>query len=460
MAGPRFTGAVAKYPARSALGAYTALIVIGALLLRLPMCHADAARPLSLLDAAFMSTSAVCVTGLSVRSVGHDLSFLGQAVLLGLIQLGGIGIITVTTLVSLGDRKSANVRQNLAVAEALGSRATDDPRWVVRMVVTAVLAIEGLGFVLLFARNLTEFAPADAAWHALFHSVSAFCNAGFGLFDDNLVRYRSDILVNLTICGLIILGGIGFPVMLDVVRGVRDRRSNWFEDLSLHTKLVLWGTAGLLLAGTVAFLALEQENTLAGLPWHEQLLAAFFHSTTCRTAGFNTVDIARLTDAMLFMSILLMLVGAAPCSAGGGFKVSTLMVLGLVARDKLRGYESVRFAKRTISEGLIDRSLAVVLLFLLVAGAGLTAMLGVELESVPHLKSGGLFIESMFEVVSALCTVGLSTGLTTQLGEGGRGLLILLMLIGRLGPFSLFVAVSRVRRDLRLEYAKEDVLIG
>ena len=439
---------------------YSTLILTGALLLRLPISHADPARPLSFLDALFSSTSAVCVTGLSVRSVGQDLSFVGQCVLLGLIQLGGLGIITVTTLVSIGGRGASGIRGQLALSETLGSRSTDDPRWVVRSVIAWVLAIEGVGFAILFARNLGDMPAADAAWHGLFHSVSAFCNAGFGLYDDSLMRFRADPVVNLTICPLIILGGIGFPVMLEVHRAVRERRWNFFRDLSLHTKLVLWGTGILLSLGTVAFLLLEQENTLAGLPWSERLLAAFFHSTTCRTAGFNSVDVGRLTDAMLFVSILLMLVGAAPCSTAGGFKVSTMMVLGIVAREKLRGYEAVRTAKRTLSEELIDRALAIVLMFMLVVGLGLTALLVVEHSGVSHVGSGGLFIESMFEVVSALCTVGLSTGLTTKLGDGGRILLILLMLVGRLGPFSLFVAVSRVRRDTRLAYAKEDVLIG
>lgn len=460
MSGPRFTGAVVKYPARFALGAYVALIVVGALLLMLPVCHADRGRPFSLLDAVFTSTSAVCVTGLVVRSTGHDLSLVGQAVVLGLIQLGGIGIITVTTLLTFDNRKSGSMRQQLAITEALGSRPTDDARWVVRTVVLSVLAIEFSGWLLLLLRNLAEMPAADAAWHALFHSISAFCNAGFGLHDDSLMGYQADVTVNLTVSGLIILGGIGFPVLLDVYRGVQVHGWNWTEDLSLHTKLVLWGTAGLLAAGTASFLILERNNSLAGMPWPERLLVSFFHSATCRTAGFNTVDIAGLTNAMLFVSILLMMIGACPCSAGGGFKVSTLMVLGILSRDKLRGFDHARFARRTISESLIDRAIAAVLLFTLIAVLALTVLLAIEQTGIPHTDSKGLFLDAMFEVVSALGTVGLSTGLTTELGAGGRLLLIVLMLIGRLGPISLFVAVSRSRRDLRLEFAKEDVLIG
>lgn len=457
----RFTGAVAKYPARYALGAYLALIAVGAVLLSLPVCRAPGAAPWTPLDAAFTATSAVCVTGLTVRSTGRDLSPVGQAILLGLIQLGGIGIITVTTLVTFGDRRSGGgVRQQLAISEALGSRPGENARWLVRTVVLAVLGFEALGFAALFVRNLADHDVPTAAWHALFHSISAFCNAGFGLYDDSLERYRQDVGVNLTIGGLIIVGGIGFPVLLDVYRGVRKNGRGWYTDLSLHTKLVLVGTAGLLAIGTAAFLVLEQNNVLAERSWPEQCLTAFFHSTTCRTAGFNTVEVAGLTNAMLFVSMLLMMVGASPCSSGGGFKVSTMMVLALLARDRLRGLENVRFARRTISEGMIDRAVATVLLFTLSAIAGLTVLLAIEQSAGPEYRSRGLFLEATFEVVSALCTVGLSTGLTTELGDAGRSVLIVLMFIGRLGPISLFVAVSRAQRDTRLEYAKEDVLIG
>lgn len=462
MAGPKFTGAVAKYPARFAVGAYLALIAVGTGVLLLPACRVPGVPRFTLLDALFTATSAVCVTGLTVRSTGQEFSWVGQAVLLGLIQLGGIGIITVTTLATFfGEgRGGGGIRQQLAVSEALGSRPGDDVRWVVRTVVLAVLGFEAVGFGLLFTRNLEDYDPSTASWHALFHSVSAFCNAGFALHDDSLVRYRADVWVNLTIGGLIILGGIGFPVVLDVHRGVRQRGWWWYRDLALHTKLVLLGTAGLLLLGTAAFLILESRNTLVGLSWPEQLLTAFFHSTTCRTAGFNTVSVSGLTNAMLFVSILLMMIGASPCSCGGGIKVSTVMVLALLARDRLRGLENVRFARRTISEGMIDRAVAVVLLYSLALVLGLTVLLALEQSEHPHHASPNPFLDAMFEVASALGTVGLSTGLTTELGTTGRCILIGLMFIGRLGPISLFVAVSRTRRDVRLEYAKEDVLIG
>jgi trk system potassium uptake protein TrkH len=460
MAVLRLTGTVVKYPARFALIAYVFLIAAGAVALTLPVCQGNPEKPLTALDATFMSTSAVCVTGLAVRSVGNDLSFAGQAVLLALVQLGGIGIITVTTLATFGVIRGGGMRRQLAVTESLGSRPSDDPLWVVRIVILTTLGIEAAGFVALFVRNLGDMPPLDAAWHALFHSVSAFCNAGFGLSDQSLIAYRADVVVNLTMCTLIIVGGIGFPVLLEVARNRLSRKHRQPQTLSLHSRLVLLGTAGLLLIGTGAFLFLEHNNTLEGTPWGERVLVAFFHSTTCRTAGFNTVEIGRLTDAMLFVSILLMMIGACPCSTGGGFKVSAMMVLGVLSWNRLRGYRNPQFARRTISEDIIDRSVASVLLYILVAVVALTAMLAIEEADRPHVDSRGGSLEALFEVVSALGTVGLSTGITTQLSDAGRILLILLMFIGRLGPISIFVAVSQSQRDSRIEYAKEDVLIG
>lgn len=460
MAVLKVTGAVTKYPARFALAAYLLLILAGALALLLPVCHADSARPFSLLDATFMSTSAVCVTGLSVRSVEHDFSLIGQVVLLGLVQLGGIGIITVTTLATLGIVRRGGLRRTLAVAETLGSRPTDNVAWVLRTAMLIALSAEALGFIVLFLRNLVDMSPGHAAWHALFHAVSAFCNAGFTLSDSGLMAYQSDLAFNLTIGLLIIVGGIGFPVWLELARRHVHRRRRELQTLSLHTRLVLLGTAGLLVTGMLSVLLLESDNVLEGRGWGDRLLIAFFHSTSCRTAGFHTVDLTQFTAATLFISVVLMTIGASPCSTGGGLKVTTMMVLGLLSWNRIRGFRNPQFAYRRISEDLIDRSVAVVLLYLLVAVVALTAVLSVEATDLPHAKSRGDSLDALFEVVSALSTVGLSSGFTAECSETARVLLIILMIFGRLGPISIFIAISRSRRDTRIEYAREDVLIG
>ncbi len=457
---PIFTGTISKYPARSALAAYALLIIVGTSLLMLPICQGDQQDSLTFLDAAFTSTSAVCVTGLIVRSTEHDLSPTGQLVVLTLVQIGGIGIITLTTLVTLQLGRIAGIREQLAVSEALGSRPGENLRWVIRRVLVTVGLFEGVGFLILWGRNLQDMSAGEAAWQALFHSVSAFCNAGFSLHDDSLMQYQGDLMVNLTVCGLIIFGGLGFPVLFDVWKTWRKGPSPFWSHLALHSKLVLIGTALLLSIGTLAFLVLEHRNALTDMHPGRQLMVSFFHATSCRTAGFNTVDIGALTNATLFVSMLLMMIGASPCSTGGGFKVSTMMVLCLTARSKLRGDRQTHFSSRSISEEIIDRSIAAVLLFALIGVIGLTVLLSIEQSQASHLDTKGSFLETFFEVVSALGTVGLSTGITATLSVQSKLMLILMMFVGRLGPISIFVAVSSTQRNAPIEFPAEDVLIG
>ena len=323
----RLTGSLVKYPARVSLVWYLALTAIGALILVHPACHRSTVQSISLLDAAFTATSATCVTGLAVRSTEHDFSLVGQVVILVLIQLGGIGIMTVTTFLmfQLGGRQ--NMRRRLVLSETLGADDHTDLRWILRNVILVTVGFEGAGTVLLGIRNLADYEPTVAVWHALFHSVSAFCNAGFALHDDSLTRYQGDLLVNFTVSTLIVAGGIGFPVMLDLWRNWHGPWSARWSRLCLHSKLMLLGTAPLLILGTASFLILEWDGVLQEMPHWKRPLVALFHSVSCRTAGFNTVDVASLTNAMLFISILLMAIGAGPCSTAGGLKVSTISVL-------------------------------------------------------------------------------------------------------------------------------------
>ncbi len=457
---PQITGSVVKYPARASFSWYITLILLGALLLGHPACARSEARPLSWLDALFTATSAACVTGLSVRSTEHDFSLVGQVVILVLIQLGGIGIMTVTTylMFSLGRRQG--LRARAVISETLGANGETDLYWILSHVIWLTVITEGLGFVLLASQNLMYEPWPEALWQALFHSISAYCNAGFALHDDSLVRYQTNWLVNLTISALIILGGIGFPVILDFRR---RRRGGWTErwhGLHLHSKLMLIGTALLLTLGTLAFLILEWDDTLAGRSIGDRILIAFFHSVSCRTAGFNTVDLAKLTNATLFISILLMAIGAGPCSTGGGFKVSTIMVLLHQAWSTFHGHSQLNAFGRTIPRRSVDRATATAMLFTVIAALALTIVLAVEQSDQPHGESEGEFLEALFEVVSALGTVGLSTGLTGALSSAGRGVLILLMFLGRLGPISVFVALSRSETKKPLVHPDEEPMIG
>jgi trk system potassium uptake protein len=456
----RVVGSLTQHPARASFAWYAAAIVLGTLLLMQPLSRAPGAAPVTLLDSLFTTTSAVCVTGLTVRSTGHDYSFFGQLVILTLIQLGGIGIMTVTTYVTFQLGARQGLRQRAVVAETLGSGGATDLRWVLRRVILLAFIFESGGFLLLATRFQLDHPTPQAFWHALFHSVSAFCNAGFGLRDDSLMQYQGDWLVNPVIMLLIISGGIGFPVLLDVTRNLYGTWGDCWDRLLLHSKIMLVGTAVFLIFGAAAFLVLEWDGVLAGMSLPRKLLVSAFHSTTCRTAGFNTVDVGSLTNATLFVSMLLMLVGGGPCSAAGGFKVSTCFLLMLRSWATFRGFREVTFSRRSIPSSLIDRATATALLFGVVVAAALTLLLIIEQSFEPHAPQEGGFLDAAFEVVSALATVGLSTGATAQLTSLGRLIIIVLMFVGRLGPITVFAVLARPLRDQAIRYAAQEPLIG
>ncbi|MCA9184963.1 MAG: potassium transporter TrkG [Pirellulaceae bacterium] len=456
----QLTGSIVKYPARASFGWYSALILLGAFVLRSPVCHGDPERGVSFLDALFTSTSAACVTGLAVRSTEHDFSFFGQVVILALIQLGGIGIMTVTTFFVFRFGGRQGLRARLVLAETLGADGKTNLGWILSHVIRLTLLIEGAGFIVLFLRNLVDQPVLPAAWHALFHSVSAFCNAGFALHDDSLSGYAGDVVVNVVIGVLIVLGGIGFPIILDVMRNWKLPFREWWDHYTLHTKLMLIGTTSLLVLGCVAFLILEWDGILAPLPLWQRPIVAMFHSISCRTAGFNTVEIGELTNAMLFVSIILMAIGAGPCSTAGGFKVSTIMVLVLQAWATFRGKTSLNLFRRTIPQATVDRAIATAMLFGVVAIVALTSLLVIEQSGKIEESTRAEFLEGLFEVVSALGTVGLSTGITSKLGVVGRLILILLMFLGRLGPISVFVALSRGAATSPIMYPDEEPMVG
>jgi len=455
----KYVGNLAKYPARTALAWYLGVIAVGTLLLWLPVSRQDRREPVSLVDAAFTATSATCVTGLTVRSTANDFSFFGQVVILLLIQLGGIGILTITTFVFLSLGGSDSLRRRMLVAQTVGNAERISLRRLLTLVVVTVFGIESLGFFLLLVRNWIGMTPAIPVWEALFHSVSAFCNAGFALRDDSLIAYRSDPLVNATMIGLIVFGGLGFPVLLDIVRTVRGKRARLWERCHLHTKLMLIGTVLLLLLGSASFLALEWNGSLRDEPAGTKLLAACFHSATTRTAGFFTTGTESLGTPTLFVAMLLMLVGAGPCSTGGGLKVSSLMVLVLCGWWRFRGVASGSVFRRSVSRRSVERAVTTALLFAAVAVVGLAVLLIVQHSS--HASTSDLdFLDASFEVASALGTVGLSTGLTPRLSDLGKVVVMILMLTGRLGPVSVLIALSRVEEPSRLEFPEEEVLVG
>jgi len=454
----QFTGSLVSYPARVSFGAYALTILLGGLVLTLPAARQPGRPPVSLVDGIFTATSACCVTGLTVRSTAHDFSAFGQGVILFLIQLGGLGIMTITTVVSFQIGGQATLRQRAVVADTLGIRSGRDLRWVAWALLATVFVAEAVGAVVLAWAAWGSGPGRDVVWASLFHSVSAFCNAGFALHDQNLVPDRGSVPVNLVICGLIILGGLGFPVIFDVCSRLWRREPLW-ERLHTQSKMMLIGTAVLLVVGAASFWMLEWEEAIAREPLGTKLLMGLFHSTTCRTAGFNTVDYGGLSSATLFLAIILMAIGAGPCSTAGGFKVSTAMTLVASAWSNFRGFTRVNFFRRTIPESAVSRATATALVFVAVAIVALVTLLVVETRSDVASRPRW-FLEAFFECISALGTVGLSTGITPALSDPGKLVLVALMLAGRLGPITAAVALSRQRQPWQPAYPEEEPLVG
>jgi len=442
---------------------FAGCIAVGAVLLRLPVSAAGVA--LSWTDALFTATSAVCVTGLVVVDTGKDLSGFGQAVTLVLFQIGGLGIMTFSTLFLLAAGGRPSLAAMTATGEALGTSRMKDIRGTVISVIKLTLAIEAVAVLLLcvifVVRRSSDETVMGCGWSALYHSVSAFCNAGFGLHSDSLERYKGAWDVNLVIVSLIIVGGIGFPVLRDLRRFFSSRGKGGKQpSLSLHSKIVLITTALLLVLGTVSFLATEwgNEDGLASLPVHKRFLAAFFQSTTARTAGFSTLSIGKLAPATLFFMAFLMFVGASPCSTGGGVKTTTLGILGVLAISKLRGREEPTAFNRSIPREVVSRAVTVALLSLLLLVTFIWLLLVSERG---RLASGEFsFMQVVFEAISAFGTVGLSTGITSALGGASKFLLIALMFVGRLGPLTVVVSVARRERPDKVKFPAEQLMVG
>ncbi len=460
---PKMAGSLVRYPARVTSLWFAGVIVIGTIALALPWSSRSLERPISFLDACFTATSALCVTGLSVRSTPDDFSNVGQVVILVLIQLGGVGIMTLTTYILMQVGGRSGLRHRAVIAETLGAGENADVRSILKRVLFATAIIEGIGIGLLWIRFLFDYSWLKALWHAAFHAISAFCNAGFALHNDNLIQYQNDPVVNFVICALIVLGGIGFPVILDVYGGFHWSRPFAWQELHIHSKVTLIGTAFLISFGFVMLLALEWDNAIENLPWYTKIQVAFFQSVTCRTAGFNTIELQNLTNASLFLMILLMAIGAGPCSTAGGIKVSTVALLVMQAYRRFQGRACMSFFRRTVPQAAVDRAMASAMTFLAVATFACMLLMVVEQSGKSHSQLSGQSDQSLdliFEVISALGTVGLSTGLTQNLSDLGKWVIICLMFMGRLGPISVISALSRTVREPKVEFANEEPLVG
>lgn len=444
-------------PSRLLVLGFAAAVLSGGVLLALPIAHREA--PVGFLDALFTAASAVCVTGLTVVDTGSRYSGFGQAVILALIQCGGVGITTLSTALLLLMGERASLTSTEAVAESLATRRGVGIGPLLRRVLVWTLAIEAGGAVVLLVREIGRLPLADALWHAVFHAVSAFCNAGFSLRPDSLIADRLDAGVVLPIAVLIIAGGLGFSVLTETVGWLRKPRKRR-RPLSLHSKLVFATTAVLLAVGALGFAVLERDNLLRGAGIRDWLLTSLFASVTARTAGFNTVAYDQVTVATLYLTILLMLIGGCPGSTAGGIKATTAGVMFATARARLLGRPTVHLFGRGVPAEAIGKAATVFTLAILTVIIGVILLAAFEVGSHPHPErvhwSFGLF----FETVSALGTVGLSTGITPELTPAGKVVLMVLMFVGRLGPLTMAVAISRHARPVRLSYAEDRVMIG
>jgi len=443
-------------PARLSILTFAIVIFMGTVLLMLPFAVNH--ERLAFVDALFTATSAVCVTGLVVVDTGTAFSVFGQMVILVLIQVGGLGIMAFSTLFLLMARRRPSLQGRFMVQDSFTQGGEHSFPSILYDVVLFTLSIEAVGAALLFLPMLSGRDAGEAIYLSVFHSVSAFCNAGFSLFSDSFMAYGEDWTLNLVICFLIVSGGIGFLVLSELRRKFPLNRRRWTR-LSLHTKMVLTSTSILILLGTILVAGMEWKNTLASMTLPGKFLASLFQSVTARTAGFNTLAIGDMANETLFAIIILMFIGASPGSCGGGIKTTTLASLVSMALSRIRGYRGPRIFYRTIAPESTGKAVSVVMVSLLVVVLGTLILLMTELGDVPHTMSRGYFLELLFEVVSAFGTVGLSTGVTPNLSTAGKLVITAVMLVGRLGPLVVALAVSR-ERSSEYAYAQENIMIG
>lgn len=435
-------------------------ILIGTFFLSLPSSSSNGVS-IGLVDAFFTATSATCVTGLIVKDTGKDFSHFGQIVILLLLQIGGLGIMTMSTFFAILLGRKLTIRENVVVKGALDHHGVVGLKTLILYILGITFCIETIGAFLLYSKF-------GSIYPSLFHSISAFCNAGFSLNATSFIKYRHDIYVNLVMIGLIILGGIGFVVLIDGMRAIRwiskkvflrkeTDITHLFSSISLQTKIVLIVTVVLLFLGGAVFFLVENHRMLYGLSLKNKFLISFFQSVTTRTAGFNTVPIANLASPTLFFLIILMFIGASPGSTGGGIKTCTLGVLIAGALSMVRNQDNIHIFKKTIPRHIFRKAVMIAGLAVswIVVFTMLLSFVEARNEVMPNY-----FLRILFEVTSAFGTVGLSTGITPILSSFGKILIMITMFVGRVGPLTLALAVAMKEQKIFYKYPEEKVMVG
>lgn len=442
------------HPSLLLLLSYILAIVLGTVALLLPASTVKGA--INFIDALFTATSAVCVTGLIVVDTGSCFTLLGQCIILFLIQIGALGIMTISVMLFQIIGKRVFFQQRMAMQEVFSYTPREDIYSLIRSVLIFTVLTELAGALILFFYWDNAYSLSKAAFLAVFHSVSAFCNAGFSLFESSLMAERSSFTINVTIMVLIVLGGIGFPVVYEIYTRLRGKQD---EKISIQTKTVIITSIILILAGALIIL-ISQEEMIQTLGLGQGIQAALFQSVTCRTAGFNSLDISSLNTAVLLFMMFLMLVGGSPGSCSGGIKTTTLAVLTTFSWSRLRGLKCVNLFHKTIPRKTVTKSVLLIVLSLFTICFAVFLILLVDPEHGSRAEGNRQFLTYIFESVSAFATVGLSMGVTTKLTAFGKTMLIILMIIGRVGVPAFTYILADTGAPKGIQYAEEDMMIG
>ncbi len=430
-------------PSQLLILVFSIFIILGTILLKLPWATTTS---ISWLDALFTATSAMTVTGLAVVDTETTYTLFGEIVIASLIQLGGLGIMSFAVLIFMVLGKKIGFRERILVQQSMNQTSLGGVVQLVRNLFIFSLAIEFIAMVLLSLRWVPELGWSKGIYYSFFHSISAFNNAGFALWSDGLSRYVGDPIINIVITLLFIIGGLGFTVLADL------KNKNTFRKLSLHSKIMIIGTFSINIFAMFIIFILEygNPNTLGSLSFVEQWWASYFQAVTTRTAGFNTLDIGSLSDPTIHFMILLMFVGAGSASTGGGIKLTTFIVILLAVGTYLKGKNEIVVARRTVSETIIFRSLAITMISLTLIFLAIFVL---------TITEEAAFLPIVFEVVSAFGTVGLSMGITGTLSIIGKLVIIIVMFAGKLGPLTFAFSLARQEKS-KIRYPQEDVLTG
>lgn len=443
---------------------FLAVILLGSFLLNLPIASNNGEN-VGFINAFFTATSAVCVTGLVVVNTLEQWTLFGKTVIILLIQIGGLGFMTLATALFIIMGKKITLRERLIIQEALNQYSLSGMVRLTKNILIGTLVVEGIGAFFLALRFIPLYSDYGFGWGlymSIFHSISAFCNAGFDLIGfNNLTPFQGDLLVNFVIMGLIVLGGLGFTVWLDLLKTTKKeiekkfQWKHWFSSLTLHTKLVLVLTMVLILGGFFFFATVEWSNpyTLKNTGIKNKVLGALFQSVTSRTAGFNTIPLAQMKEASKFFTIILMFIGGSPAGTAGGVKTVTVGVIVLTVLSVIQGKPKTEVFHRSIPFDVIQKALAVIMISLGVV---------ISVTMLLTLSENVSFMDAFFEATSAFGTVGLTLGITPNLSNFGKIIIAITMFIGRLGPVTMALAFSLKQRkhtgDIKLP--EERVLVG